>query len=172
VSAIGAYHELGQNIAHRTRGEHLQITLTADELVLVDDFRFQKRVPSRASAIREILKRGLATEGFAKAAAGAKSPEFGVSGSLDAAGGTDSDTAMLQLITKLGEQGTFGPEDIRILVTAFDAAWTSVKSRSAPFSEERYSERAREVLAEAISLTEAALLALSKSNLRSRRNPE
>jgi hypothetical protein len=79
---------------------------------------------------------------------------------------------MLQLITKLGEQGTFGPEDIRILVTAFDAAWTSVKSRSAPFSEERYSERAREVLAEAISLTEAALLALSKSNLRSRRNPE
>jgi hypothetical protein len=54
--------------------------LTADELVLVDDFRFQKRMPSRASAVREILKRGLAAEGFAKAAAGVKSRDFGVSG--------------------------------------------------------------------------------------------
>jgi hypothetical protein len=53
--------------------------LTADELVLVDDFRFQKRMPSRASAVREILKRGLAAEGFAKAAAGSKSRDFGVS---------------------------------------------------------------------------------------------
>jgi hypothetical protein len=64
----------------RTRGERLQIMLTADELVLVDDFRFQKRMPSRASAVREILKRGLAAEGFLKAAAGAKSRDFGVSG--------------------------------------------------------------------------------------------
>jgi hypothetical protein len=64
----------------RMRGERLQIMLTADELVLVDDFRFQKRMPSRASAIREILKRGLAAEGFAKASAGSKSGDFGVSG--------------------------------------------------------------------------------------------
>jgi hypothetical protein len=54
--------------------------LTADELALLDDFRFQKRMPSRASAIREILKRGLAAEGFAKAIAGSKSADFGVSG--------------------------------------------------------------------------------------------
>jgi hypothetical protein len=53
--------------------------LTADELVLVDDFRFQKRMPSRASAVREILKRGLAAEGFTKVVVGSKSSDFGVS---------------------------------------------------------------------------------------------
>jgi hypothetical protein len=53
--------------------------LTADELILVDDFRFQKRMPSRASAVREILKRGLAAEGFTRVVAGAKSSDFGVS---------------------------------------------------------------------------------------------
>ena len=63
----------------RTRGERLQIMLTADELVLVDDFRFQKRMPSRASAVREILKRGLAAEGFAKAVVGSKSSDYSVS---------------------------------------------------------------------------------------------
>jgi hypothetical protein len=54
--------------------------LTANELVLVDDFRFQKRMPSRASAVRELLKRGLAAEGFERAVAGSKSSEFGVLG--------------------------------------------------------------------------------------------
>ena len=52
--------------------------LTASELALLDDFRFQKRMPSRASAIRELLKRGLAAEGFAKATVGTKSADFGV----------------------------------------------------------------------------------------------
>ncbi len=47
-----------------TRGERLQIMLTADELVILDDFRYKQRMPSRASAIRELLKRGLAAEGF------------------------------------------------------------------------------------------------------------
>jgi hypothetical protein len=64
----------------RTRGERLQIMLTGEELSLLDDFRFQKRMPSRASAIRELLKRGLASEGFAKANIGSKSSEYGVSG--------------------------------------------------------------------------------------------
>ena len=64
----------------RTRGERLQIMLTDDELELLDDFRFKKRMPSRASAIRELLKRGLAAEGFAAAALGSKSSEYGVSG--------------------------------------------------------------------------------------------
>ena len=63
----------------RTRGERLQIMLTAEELMMVDDFRFQKRMPSRASAVREILKRGLAAEGFTKAIAGSKSSDFGLS---------------------------------------------------------------------------------------------
>jgi hypothetical protein len=64
----------------RLRGQRLQIMLSGDELDLLDDFRFRKRMPSRASAIRELLKRGLAAEGFAIAALGAKSSEYGVSG--------------------------------------------------------------------------------------------
>jgi hypothetical protein len=45
------------------RGERLQIMLTDEELAALDDWRFDKRMPSRASAIRELLKRGLAAEG-------------------------------------------------------------------------------------------------------------
>ncbi len=62
------------------RGERLQIMLTADELAVLDDFRFQNRMPSRASAIRELLKRGLTAEGFKAAAFGSKSEDFGVMG--------------------------------------------------------------------------------------------
>jgi hypothetical protein len=62
------------------RGERLQIMLSGDELAVLDDFRFKKRMPSRAAAIRELLKRGLAAEGFIAAAFGAKSEEFGVTG--------------------------------------------------------------------------------------------
>ena len=66
---------------HRERGERLQIMLAADELALVDDFRFKNRMPSRAAAVRELFKRGLAAEGLGTAAPGAKSSEFGVNGS-------------------------------------------------------------------------------------------
>ena len=68
----------------RMREERLQIMLTAEELVLVDDFRFKKRMPSRASAVRELLKRGLTAEGFDLAAVGAKSSQYGVSGKAPA----------------------------------------------------------------------------------------
>jgi hypothetical protein len=61
-----------------SRGERLQIMLSAEELTILDDFRFRKRMPSRAAAIRELLKRGLAAEGFEAAAFRAKSEEFGV----------------------------------------------------------------------------------------------
>jgi hypothetical protein len=63
-----------------SRGERLQIMLTGDELTLLDDFRYKTRMPSRAAAIRELLKRGLAAEGFGTAAFGAKSEDYGVSG--------------------------------------------------------------------------------------------
>ena len=63
-----------------SRGERLQIMLSGDELTILDDFRFKKRMPSRASAIRELLKRGLAAEGFEVAAFGAKSEDYGVIG--------------------------------------------------------------------------------------------
>jgi hypothetical protein len=59
--------------------------LAPDELALLDDFRFKKRMPSRAAAVRELLKRGLAAEGFATATAGTKSSEFGVTGRAPAA---------------------------------------------------------------------------------------
>ena len=64
----------------RQRPERLQIMLSPEELVLVDDFRFKKRMSSRAAAVRELLKRGLAAEGFDLAAVGAKSSEYGVTG--------------------------------------------------------------------------------------------
>ena len=63
-----------------SRGERLQIMLSGTELTVLDDFRFKKRMPSRAAAIRELLKRGLAAEGFEAAAFGTKSEEFGVTG--------------------------------------------------------------------------------------------
>jgi hypothetical protein len=64
----------------RQRGERLQIMLDDAELAAVDDFRFKKRMPSRAAAVRELLKRGLAAEGFLTAAVGVKSTAFGVTG--------------------------------------------------------------------------------------------
>ncbi len=66
--------------ANRMRGERLQIMLTPDELIVLDDFRFKKRMPSRASAVRELLKRGLSAEGFLLSAVGAKSVDYGVTG--------------------------------------------------------------------------------------------
>jgi hypothetical protein len=63
------------------RGERLQVMLSPDELSALDDFRFKLRMPSRASAVRELLKRGLAAEGFLTAEKGAKSSDFGVIGS-------------------------------------------------------------------------------------------
>jgi hypothetical protein len=61
-----------------TRAQRLQIMLSEAELVALDDWRFVKRMPSRASAIRELLRRGLQAEGFALAGSGSKSKDFGV----------------------------------------------------------------------------------------------
>jgi hypothetical protein len=62
----------------RLRGERLQIMLSPGEVNLLDDFRFKKRMPSRAAAVRELFKRGLAAEGFSVAPNGSKSSDFGV----------------------------------------------------------------------------------------------
>jgi hypothetical protein len=64
----------------RFRGERLQIMLSAEELTLVEDFRFKKRMPSRAAAVRELFRRGLAAEGFLTASPGSKSSDFGLTG--------------------------------------------------------------------------------------------
>jgi hypothetical protein len=60
------------------RGERLQIMLDGDELRAVEDFRFTHRMPSRAAAVRELLRRGLAVEGFTVGKPGATSRSFGV----------------------------------------------------------------------------------------------
>ena len=60
------------------RGERLQIMLNELELAALDDWRFARRMPSRAAAIRNLLRLGLAAEGVAVAAVGRSSKEFGV----------------------------------------------------------------------------------------------
>jgi hypothetical protein len=62
----------------RQRAERLQIMLGEDELEAIDDWRFGRKMPSRASAIRELIKRGLSADGFDTANRLAKSKDFGV----------------------------------------------------------------------------------------------
>ena len=61
-----------------TRGERLQIMLMPEELQAVDDFRFKQRMPSRAAAVRELFRLGLASTGVTVAPAERKSGDFGV----------------------------------------------------------------------------------------------
>ena len=42
------------------REERLQIMLSPEELKVVDNFRFEHRMPSRAAAVRELLRYGIA----------------------------------------------------------------------------------------------------------------
>ena len=58
------------------RGERLQIMLSPEELSVIDDFRFRHRMPTRAAAVRELLRLGLTvvpTDGD-----GQKSSHYGV----------------------------------------------------------------------------------------------
>jgi hypothetical protein len=59
------------------RGERLQVMLSPEELAALDDFRFKYRMPTRAAAVRELLKLGL-TVATTDARAGVKSSNFGV----------------------------------------------------------------------------------------------
>ena len=75
-------------MTEQLRPERLQIMLHADELAALDDWRFVRRMPSRAAAIRELLRRGLAAEGVNLAQVGKRSSQFGV---LDASTETKTD---------------------------------------------------------------------------------
>jgi hypothetical protein len=66
------------------RAERLQIMLTEDELRVLDDWRFTRRMPSRAAAVRELLTRGLAADGFLESDAGMRSKDYSV---VEASGG-------------------------------------------------------------------------------------
>ena len=67
------------------REQRLQIMLTEEELLAIDDWRFARRMPTRAAAVRELLKRGLAAEGFDVASAGERSQDFSVVSNPDGA---------------------------------------------------------------------------------------
>jgi hypothetical protein len=41
-----------------------KMMLDVDELKAIDDWRFENRLPSRAAAIRELMRRGLITDEF------------------------------------------------------------------------------------------------------------
>jgi hypothetical protein len=60
------------------REERLQIMLSPEELKAVDNFRFIHRMPSRAAAVRELLRHGLGTLGAVSENAGIKSRDYGV----------------------------------------------------------------------------------------------
>jgi hypothetical protein len=61
-----------------SREERLQIMLSAEELRAVDNFRFHHRMPSRAAAVRELLRHGIAGVGAVRDNAGVKSGDYGV----------------------------------------------------------------------------------------------
>lgn len=76
-----------------SRAERLQIMLSPEELSALDDWRFARRMPSRASAVRELLRRGLAVEGIHLGTAGKNSASFGVlesNGSIQKSSRSDS----------------------------------------------------------------------------------
>ncbi len=60
------------------RTEKLQLMLDVEELQAIDDWRFANRMPSRAAAIRELLRRGLIADGFDEPPSDATSGEFRV----------------------------------------------------------------------------------------------
>lgn len=65
-------------MAKPNRPDRLQVMLSAEELAALDTWRFDKRMPSRAAAIRELLRRGLAADGFLAAAQSSRSGDFGI----------------------------------------------------------------------------------------------
>ena len=63
---------------NRERGERLQIMLSPEELAALDDFRFAHRMPSRAAAVRELLRHGIGAIGAVMENAGVRSGDYGV----------------------------------------------------------------------------------------------
>jgi hypothetical protein len=68
----------GKGGAGLVREERLQIMLSPEELKAVDNFRFVHRMPSRAAAVRELLRFGLGTVGTVVENTGVKSRDYGV----------------------------------------------------------------------------------------------
>ncbi len=60
------------------RDERLQIMLSPEELAAVDNFRFHHRMPSRAAAVRELLRHGIAAVEEVIENTGVKSRDYSV----------------------------------------------------------------------------------------------
>lgn len=65
-------------MSDQNRAERLQIMLTEEEFAVLDDWRFARRMPSRAAAVRELLRLGLASEGMDLTNGRTRSRDFGV----------------------------------------------------------------------------------------------
>ena len=89
LSSLTHFDAAAPKMSSDERGERLQIMLSQEELRALEDWRFAKRMPSRAAAVRELLRRGLAAEGFDLAGEGIQSKQFGI---VDK-GGADASTA-------------------------------------------------------------------------------
>jgi hypothetical protein len=88
---------------------------------------------------------------------------------------------MLMLTADLGDGEAFDTEAVRVMTTAFDRAWASVRASGAPFSASDYAERAREILGRYIiqaakagerdqrHLCDGALFELATANLKGAR---
>jgi hypothetical protein len=63
-----------------SRETRLQIMLDQEELAAIDDWRFKQRMPSRASAIRELLRVALKIKTTATADPSMRSQDFGIVG--------------------------------------------------------------------------------------------
>jgi hypothetical protein len=70
------------------REDRLQIMLSDQELKAVDSFRFEHRMPSRAAAVRELLRYGLTAVGAVLENTGVKSGDYGVLKGPKGAGNT------------------------------------------------------------------------------------
>jgi hypothetical protein len=67
-------------MAGLSRETRLQIMLDQDELAAIDDWRFKQRMPSRAAAIRELLRLALDLSPENAADPSMRSQDFGLLG--------------------------------------------------------------------------------------------
>ena len=58
------------------REVRLQIMLMPEELVAIEKWRYESHMPSRAATVRELLRRGLNSEGFVLAPIGKMSGDY------------------------------------------------------------------------------------------------
>lgn len=80
IDGPGAGRGSGRDDSQPRRTERLQIMLDDEELAAIDNWRFANRIPSRAAAMRELIRRGMLYDRAAgtgpAGSTGAKSTDF------------------------------------------------------------------------------------------------